>query len=339
MELRPQQTAGAVAPDPAPSVGTVGYCAATEYNSGDCIAGDMGSFRWPIGQRHHHAATDEWREVGGMQDCIARCLECARCQVVSYSRTEHDCSWYFQCNLEALHTDLSFTGHNSRRVRNADGSTDSAALEFLQRSSSSAGGSFTRLVDVVVYGGPHYDEVLELRMQELSNVVDLFLIIEHARPRASQHEVGSSDSRRLQHVGRRFDSSGLRFAPFANMTRHILLDVALGLVHEFIDVDMQTHDDRERVVCASPTCTQAKHMCACIYVHTSKAHVRTYLRAHKQSTCAHVSTSASASAPTSASASPAKTGPRLCTRAHAYVHAYVTGQQHVRGLVRDGGTG
>ena len=57
-----------------------------------------------------------------------------------------------------------------------------------------------RVVDVVVYGGPHYDAVLELRMRELNATVGLFVVVQHARPNGAVWP---------------------RFAPFAHKIVHV----------------------------------------------------------------------------------------------------------------------
>ena len=118
-----------------------------------------------------------------------------------------------------------------------------------------------RLVDVVIWGGPHYDEVLQVRMHELSELVDLFVIIEHTRPMSSSMV-----------AARRFDWGKPWLVPFANRTRHFRLSTdaapsdaglvprgcletagrtACAPVHEFLDLDIQSFDDRERVVNAA----------------------------------------------------------------------------------------
>ena len=98
-------------------VGHLGYCETTTYNSGDCAVDSKGSFRWPIGDRHAWPDLSDYeREIAGMQDCMLQCLQCARCDLVSFSRTERDCSWYSNCDLDKLlHTFA--TGHHSQRVR------------------------------------------------------------------------------------------------------------------------------------------------------------------------------------------------------------------------------
>ena len=222
------------------ALGAPGVCAPTEYDSGNCQTGSLGSFHWPIGKRHLTMGDDFERERGGMQDCVLKCLECPRCNYVSFSRKEHDCSWYQHCNLSALNNELD-TGHHTRRVR-VNNSVDGQAKAFANAvhrplTTTSAPPRF-RLVDVVAYGGPHYDSLLELRMAELDTLVDLFLVIEHVRP---PHP----------HLPPRgFDPNAARFAPFLNRTRHIVLPNCADCapVDEFLDVDLQSFRARQRTV-------------------------------------------------------------------------------------------
>lgn len=242
------------------SVGVVGFCAETEYNSGDCAASAKGSFEWPVGQRHTATHLGEHdREVGGMIDCMHKCLDCKRCNFVSFSRRERDCSWYASCNLDKI-SDSFNTGHHSRRVR-LNGSVTAEALAFLGKPPPKPAGTTNakaRLVDVVTYGGPHYDQLLELRLVELTDLVDIFLVLEHARP---AHPTMTA-------AARGFDISQRRFAPFASRIRHVRLfsSTAGGPmpascmleggeqaaecmeVDEFLDVDVQSFGSRERVV-------------------------------------------------------------------------------------------
>ena len=214
-----------------PAVGHLGYCATTEYNSGECDVDNKGSFKWPIGRRHAGSdLSDHERDIGGMQDCMQKCLLCARCDLVSFSRSERDCSWYRSCDLEHLLDEFA-TGHHSQRVR-FNGSVTAEAKAFMATpvrspgaagaaARASAGGATRRrLVDIVTYGGPHYDQLLELRMVELSELVDVFLILEHSRP-AAKHASPSA---------RGLDLTQARFAPFANRTRHLRLSNMAGRV-------------------------------------------------------------------------------------------------------------
>ena len=40
-----------------------------------------------------------------LQACVAKCRACARCNVVSFSRQHHDCSWYASCHPDAASPD------------------------------------------------------------------------------------------------------------------------------------------------------------------------------------------------------------------------------------------
>ena len=73
----------------ASSAASPGFCGITE-GEGDCAAGQQGA--WEVGR----AGSDE-----GVQDlagCIARCERCGRCNYVSFSYHNEDCSWFHSCN-------------------------------------------------------------------------------------------------------------------------------------------------------------------------------------------------------------------------------------------------
>ena len=83
---------------------THGYCAETETGAeGDCVAGDKGS--WRMGTKTM-AITD-------MNACVRHCVRhCARCNYVSVSQADGDCSWYHACDMRALYP-APQTGHQS----------------------------------------------------------------------------------------------------------------------------------------------------------------------------------------------------------------------------------
>ena len=58
-----------------------GYCGVT-LSTSDCATSSMGS----------------WSENNATR-CIQRCLDCARCNFISFSLEIQDCSWYHKCNL------------------------------------------------------------------------------------------------------------------------------------------------------------------------------------------------------------------------------------------------
>ena len=60
----------------------VGYCAITSTSAGDCERGDKGS----------------WQGLG-RSACIQRCQSCTRCNFISVSHEEKDCSWFAACDL------------------------------------------------------------------------------------------------------------------------------------------------------------------------------------------------------------------------------------------------
>lgn len=71
-----------------------GFCAATEpLVEGDCLAGTSGSFDVAVKDRSWAAAASV---------CLERCSLCDRCNFVSISTVWGDCSWYNECNLDAL---------------------------------------------------------------------------------------------------------------------------------------------------------------------------------------------------------------------------------------------
>jgi|LauGreSBDMM110SN_4_FD.fasta_scaffold67329_1 hypothetical protein len=60
----------------------IGYCGITSSSMGNCERGNMGSW-----QGLDHSA------------CIQRCQRCTRCNFISVSHVEKDCSWYTACGL------------------------------------------------------------------------------------------------------------------------------------------------------------------------------------------------------------------------------------------------
>ena len=214
-----------------------GYCAATDAGKlGDCAAGSKGCFAWPLEAQRY---TQPAGKLRGLQACIRECLTCARCNFVSFSRVERDCSWYFECDLRKLHNGTA-TGHSSVRVRDpATGGLLDPVRQFMEAGygrEAGAPSSPPRLVDVVVYGGPHHDLVLEARMHELDPVVSLFVVAEHLRPGGGG---GSAAA---------FSTARTRFAPFANRTRHVVLPASEGTVPEFVDLELQDYGARQRVL-------------------------------------------------------------------------------------------
>ena len=91
-----------------------GYCATTEEGEGDCVAGTQGSFKLP-----HLDGIQIWSWRPAAAYCLDRCARCPRCVYVTLSLEDFDCSWYTQCNLRALHTDLGQSRFKSSRVPRA----------------------------------------------------------------------------------------------------------------------------------------------------------------------------------------------------------------------------
>lgn len=213
-----------------------GYCAETTSGKvGDCTAGNKGCFRWPPSP-----ASAPSGKLRGLQACVLECLKCARCNYVSFSRLEHDCSWYHSCDLSHLFSGTA-TGHTSLRVRDEAGGTLLPIQQFLQPSQSSVAQPAQappRLVDLVIYGGAHHDAVLEVRMHELSPLVGLFVVAEHQRPHSGAPA---------------FSATHPRFERFANQTRHVLLPASTPKEHnlkvaEFLDLELQDYWSRQRVL-------------------------------------------------------------------------------------------
>ena len=213
-----------------------GYCAATATGKvGDCTAGNKGCFTWPPSP-----AAAPSGKLRGLQACVLECLKCARCNYVSFSRMERDCSWYHSCDLARLFSGTA-TGHASLRVRDGAGSTLPEIQQFLQPSQSSAAQPAQappRLVDLVIYGGVHHDVALEVRMHELSPLVGLFVVAEHVRPH------GGAPA---------FSATRPRFERFANQTRHVLLPASTPKerdlrVPEFVDLEVQDYFSRQRAL-------------------------------------------------------------------------------------------
>ena len=80
--------------------GHYGYCDVTA-GSGDCERGSKGEF---TGLRFHEYA-----------DCFEACRACRRCNFVSVSFDDHDCSWYHSCDLANLGSSRS-ESHTTFRV-------------------------------------------------------------------------------------------------------------------------------------------------------------------------------------------------------------------------------
>lgn len=80
-----------------------GYCGRTEVGRrNECHVGDKGTF---IVAWDSSAAYPDALDQGGLQ-CREHCLRCARCRFYSYSLRWRDCSWFYDCDLSALHYDV-----------------------------------------------------------------------------------------------------------------------------------------------------------------------------------------------------------------------------------------
>ena len=73
-----------------------GYCAPTGYSMGDCLAGHVGS--WKLSR----AILKEQTTRGAMDECVAGCLRCSRCNYVSMNLQEKECAWTHRCDMSNL---------------------------------------------------------------------------------------------------------------------------------------------------------------------------------------------------------------------------------------------
>lgn len=157
----------------------------------------------------------------GIRACAARCARCARCRYISFSRREHDCSWYAACDLERV-TDELRLGHHSVQIKNRSGHLTESAESLLHRADHPASLRCAyaprappltppRVYDVFAYTGRHWDHVLAMRMAELSGLPTLtHLVVE-------RHPGGGTAAAIFPRLER-------RFAAHANRTRSVVLD-------------------------------------------------------------------------------------------------------------------
>ena len=100
----------------ASSAASPGFCGLTE-GEGDCAAGKQGA--WEVGRA---GSTEGVQDLAG---CIARCERCGRCNYVSFSYHNEDCSWFHSCNLRTLVTDHYLSPHFfTVRVRRPDATAE-----------------------------------------------------------------------------------------------------------------------------------------------------------------------------------------------------------------------
>ena len=77
---------------------TPGYCATTVDGESDCTAGAKGALGL------HHSETLSLRAA--THACLRKCDACARCRYITVSPRHADCSWYAECDLNRLSTDV-----------------------------------------------------------------------------------------------------------------------------------------------------------------------------------------------------------------------------------------
>ncbi len=80
-----------------------GYCGKTDDGVlGDCDIGDKGSF--PGLHFGSGRAAASKRSVA--RQCLHQCAKCARCAYITLSVQFKDCSWFSECDLSRLRTDI-----------------------------------------------------------------------------------------------------------------------------------------------------------------------------------------------------------------------------------------
>ena len=97
-----------------------GYCSTTGDGMGDCLAGHIGS--WKLSSTILKKQTVS----SAMDECVAGCLLCSRCNYVSTSLFENECAWTHRCDMSNLlharkargvwRTSLVRNGSNVERV-------------------------------------------------------------------------------------------------------------------------------------------------------------------------------------------------------------------------------
>lgn len=71
-----------------------GYCDETLAGPSDCVTADQGA--WPMTAHN----TSAWTLA--LEDCRARCHSCHRCNYISVSLYEKECSWFNMCDMKEL---------------------------------------------------------------------------------------------------------------------------------------------------------------------------------------------------------------------------------------------
>lgn len=123
---------------PPPKPGTLGNgtCGNTNYG-GDCSVLDRGAWN----------TTSEG--IASLADCVARCRRgCSKCEFVSLSLKNEDCSWYKECDLDRL---MKVAGYKSEAVApHEEASQDLYALGMRLASPQGAGAGGDERVLLVV---------------------------------------------------------------------------------------------------------------------------------------------------------------------------------------------
>ena len=72
--------------------GRLGFCSMAA-DEGGCVAGSKGSWKARA------------NGITSMAGCADRCLRCARCSCISFSRPLDNCSWFDSCDVHSLRTE------------------------------------------------------------------------------------------------------------------------------------------------------------------------------------------------------------------------------------------
>ena len=111
---------------PAERVPLSGFCRGTD-GEGDCARGDDGA--WDI--RKHR--------IRSLHACAAKCRACARCNLVSFSRLHHDCSWFHYCHRDVRsHKALPPELFEEQRLTNVESGWDYVTLRVFEHGRAAA---------------------------------------------------------------------------------------------------------------------------------------------------------------------------------------------------------
>ena len=141
-----------------------GICTTTVDGwQGDCERGLLGT--WPVARG---------TAVHDANSCVERCRSCLRCQFVSFSRQNRDCSWFHACPWSSLRLDVQGADtYRTRRVNTRPVSRLAPASCGLPHAPPSAaasrpGGGFAHATHFITFHseGPPHDQGLSLATAE-----------------------------------------------------------------------------------------------------------------------------------------------------------------------------